>query len=215
MRAAICCITLIVWLGSACIPTAVGSVDTRRVDLASWAGQLATPHTGTLVTDSTVPCDARAYMIDHDADGTNVRSGPGKTFKVIGNLPTKGVEGIAVHLTGSNGDWVRIDHALEEGGDQERIFFPTAPVAGGSPVAEAQGWIHTSLLGASGMAITKGGTNLYQLPMKNSRVVIRIPGGDDSVVRGCRGGWMYIEYKKLKGWAAPETLCANSLTTCV
>jgi len=34
------------------------------------------------------------------------------------------------------------------------------------------------------------------------------------VVRGCYGGWMYVEYKGVKGWGAPSTLCANPLTTC-
>jgi uncharacterized protein YraI len=196
MRAAILFTTLIVWTWSACLPAYTN---------ARQAGDMTTTR-----------CDARAYMIDHDPGGTNVRSGPGKTFKIIGNLPTQGVEGIAVHLTGSSGDWVRIDSAVEEGGEQERIFFPSAPVTGATAETQAQGWIHTTLLGATGMAVTKGGTNLYRQPLTNSRVVIRIPGGDDSLfVRGCRGGWMYIEYKKLKGWAAPDTLCANSLTTCV
>lgn len=199
MRAATCFIILILLMCAVCIPNTNG-VPRLHVET---------------VPGATVPCDARAYMIDHDTGGTNVRSGPGKTFKIIGNLPTKDVEGIGVHLTGSNGEWVRIDRALEEGGDQERTFFPAAADKAKPSGAPLQGWIHTTLLGVTGMAVTKGGTNLYQGPAKGSRVVIRIPGGDDSVVvRGCRGGWMYIEYKKLKGWAAPDTLCANSLTTC-
>jgi SH3-like domain-containing protein len=150
------------------------------------------------------PCDVRAYVTDRDPGGLNVRSGPGKSYKTIGNLPKQGVEGIGVHITGASGDWVRIDRAVEEGGEPERTFF------------QGEGWVYASLLGVSGMAITDGGTNLYQDTTKNSRVIIRVPGGDDSVtVRGCRGQWIYVEYKKKKGWAAPDTLCANSLTTCV
>lgn len=209
MRVATCTIVLFVLVGSAVIPAA-GSLGTHE-----WDAGVTIELAGQTGKETTVACDVRSYMIDHDPGGTNVRSGPGKTFKVIGNLPTQGVEGIGVHITGSNGDWVRIDHAVEEGGDQERIFFPSAPVTGGTAGPQAQGWIHTSLLGASGMAITRGGTNLYGQPKKNSGVVTRVTGGDDSVlVHACRGGWMYVEYKKLKGWAAPDTLCANSLTTC-
>lgn len=155
-------------------------------------------------TVPTIPCDVRAYVIDHDAGGLNVRSGPGKSFKTIGNIPNQGVDGVGVHITGASGEWIRIDKALEEGADQPRTFF------------SGEGWVYAALLGVSGMAITNGGTNLYQNATRKSRVVVRIPGGDDEVViRGCRGGWMFIEYKKKKGWAAPDTLCANSLTTCV
>lgn len=151
-----------------------------------------------------VPCSVRAYVIDQDPGGLNVRSGPGKTYKSIGNLPSQGVDGIGVHITGASGEWVRIDRAVEEGADQERVFF------------EGEGWVYAPMLGVSGMAITRGGTNLYQSPTTKSRFIIRIPGGDDSViVRGCQGHWMYVEHKKKRGWAAPNTLCANSLTTCV
>jgi SH3-like domain-containing protein len=150
-----------------------------------------------------VPCDVRAYVIDREPGGLNVRSGPVKTSKVIGNLPNSKVEGIGVHITGASGEWVRIDKAVEEGGDTERTFF------------QGEGWVYAALLGVEGMAITEGGTNLYQDTTTKSRVIIRVPGGDDSVkVRGCNGQWLYVEYKKKKGWAAPDTLCANSLTTC-
>jgi uncharacterized protein YraI len=151
-----------------------------------------------------VPCDVQAYVIDRDPRGLKVRAGPGKTYKAIGNLPNQKVEGIRVHITGAGGEWVRIDSAVEEGSDQARTFF------------QGKGWVYAPLLGVEGMAITDGGTNLYQEMTKESRVIIRIPGGDDAViVRGCSGRWMYVEYKKKRGWAAPDTLCANSLTTCV
>ncbi len=151
-----------------------------------------------------VPCDVRAYVLDRDASSLNARSGPGKTFKAIGNLSNQKVEGIRVHITAASGEWLLVDRAVEEGGVQERILF------------QGKGWVYARLLGVSGMAITQGGTNLYQDKSKKSHVIIRVPGGDDSVrVRGCDGQWMFVEYKKKKGWAAPDTLCANSLTTCV
>ena len=143
-------------------------------------------------------CDVAAYVIDQDPNGLNVRSGPGKTYKTIGNLPNQQVDGIAVHITGFQCDWARIDKAVEEGGDQERTFF------------EGDGWVYAPLLGVGGMQ-----TKLFEQQSAKSRVVIIIPAGDDTViVRGCRGKWMYVEHKKMKGWAAPGTLCANSLTTC-
>ena len=146
-------------------------------------------------------CDVDAYVIDPDPKGMNVRSGPGTSYKIIGNLPKQDVEGIGVHITASKGDWVRIDLAVEEGGEQERTFF------------KGEGWLYGPLLGVDGIG---GGTKLYLRPRTGSRVVGSMPGGGDgATVRGCQGKWMYVEYKKLRGWAAPGTLCSNSLTTCV
>ena len=31
---------------------------------------------------------------------------------------------------------------------------------------------------------------------------------------GCRGDWAQVRYKKFEGWLAPESQCANTLTTC-
>jgi len=118
-----------------------------------------------------VPCDVEAAAIGR----LNVRSGPGKTYKAIRNLPDQNVEGMRVHITGASGEWVRIDRAIEEGGDPDRTLFHGA------------GWVYAPLLFVSGMAITEGGTNLYQDTTKKSRVIIRFPGGDDATVRGCHG----------------------------
>ena len=149
-------------------------------------------------------CDVNAYVVDQDPAGLNVRVAPNKSAKVIGKLPNQKVEGIRVHITGASGDWVRIDKALEQGGDPDRILF------------HGSGWIYSALLGVGGMAITEGGTNLYQGRSTQSDVIIRIPAGDDSIkVRGCSGRWLFVEYKSKRGWAAPGTLCSNSLTTCV
>jgi SH3-like domain-containing protein len=146
-------------------------------------------------------CDVKAYVIDRDPKGMNVRSGPSSSHKIIGNLPSRDVEGVSVHITGSKGDWVRIDIAVEEGGVQERTFF------------KGEGWLYGPLLGVDGIG---GGTKLFLAPTERSRVVGNLSGGGEGGrVRGCQGKWMYIEHKKGKGWAAPGTLCANSLTTCV
>lgn len=146
-------------------------------------------------------CDVEAYVIDRDPKGMNVRSGPSSTYKIIGNLPNQDVNGISVHITASQGDWVRVDLAVEEGGEQDRTFF------------KGEGWLYGPLLGVDGVG---GGTKLYEKPEQGSRRIGTLPGGSDgAIVRGCRGKWMYVEYKKKRGWAAPGTLCANSLTTCV
>jgi uncharacterized protein YgiM (DUF1202 family) len=150
-----------------------------------------------------VACDVWAYVIDHDPKGLNVRSGPASSFGVIGNLPYRYETGVGVHITGSNGNWVRIDSGSEEGTDEEQTFF------------KGVGWVYAPLLGLSGIAHQpEGATRLYQEPSQKSKVVKRVPGGEDVTVYGCRGKWFYVDYEKVKGWAAPRTLCSNSLTTC-
>ena len=157
--------------------------------------------TGTGATEAAVPCNIHAYVVDKDPNGLNVRSGPGSTFKVVGNLPNQKVDGgIGVHITGSSGDWFRIDEAFEEGGEEERVFF------------KGVGWVYGPLLGSDGVG---GGTNVYKEMSPKSRVVARVPGdGGGLTLRGCKGRWTYVEYKKVRGWAAPDTLCTNPLTTC-
>src|SRR5215831_6447208 len=134
---------------------------------------------------ATNQCDVRAYVLNGGSGGVNVRAGAGPTFKIAGNLPTQKVEGIAVHITGASGQWIRIDRAIEEGGATDRVLF------------SGSGWISSKLLGISGTAIDNGATNLYQTKSKQSAVVIRVPAGDDSIkVRGCNGRWMFVEYQQ-------------------
>ena len=146
-------------------------------------------------------CDVHAYVTDRDPNGLNVRSGPGKVFSVVGNLPFRDYTGVGVHITGSQGEWMRINLGVEEGAEEERVFF------------KGTGWVYGPLLGLTGIAIDNGATSLYRQPIKG-RIVARVPGGDDVTVRGCRGEWLYVEYENVKGWAAPGTLCSNPLTTC-
>ena len=149
-----------------------------------------------------VPCDVAAYVIDKDPNGLNVRSGPGKSYVVIGNLAYKQNTGVGVHITGSNGDWVQIDLGVEEGTDEEQTLF------------KGVGWVYAPLLGLTGIAQPEGGTLLYREASQRSRIVKLVPGEGDVNVWGCRGKWLYVEYKNVKGWAAPSTLCSNSLSTC-
>ena len=149
-----------------------------------------------------VPCDVKAYVNDPDPKGLNVREGPGTQHAIIGNLPDQQAEGIEVHITGSSGDWVRIDRAVEQGGDDERSFF------------SGTGWVYAPSLGVEGVGgLTPRGTPLYGGPAKG-RVVAHLSVDDGAKVRGCRGRWTQIEFKSRRLWAAPGTLCYSALTTC-
>ena len=184
---------------------------TKLIAFALCAGLAALPVTGPSFARAqrqagggrVVPCDAEAYVNDPDPRGMNVRSGPGGNYRIVGNLPNQDVDGISVHLTGSQGDWVRIDRATEQGGDPERVLF------------KGEGWVHAPLLAVDGVGGLGGGSPLYREPAAKGRVLIRVPvDGGGAKVRGCRGRWMYVEHKGVKGWAAPGTLCSNALTNC-
>lgn len=149
------------------------------------------------------PCDVRAYVNDPDPRGMNVRSGPGADFKVVGNLPNQQAEGVEVHITGSRGDWVRIDRAVEQGGETERVFF------------RGEGWVYAPLLGVDGVGgLEPPGTPLYRGPARSGRVLARLPVEGGAKVRGCRGRWTEVEYKGVRGWAPPDTLCYLAITNC-
>ena len=148
-------------------------------------------------------CDVRGFVVDQDPQGLNVRLGPGQDHAVIGNLPYAADTGVGVHISGSSGSWMRIDLAFEEGTDNERTLF------------KGVGWVYGPLIGLTGMAVKNGGTPLYQEAASRARLVTSVPGGESVIVKGCRGKWLFVEYKNVTGWAAPQTLCANSLTTCV
>lgn len=155
---------------------------------------------GTPGPDSAKDCDLSAFVIDQDEQGLNVRAGPGIEFPVIGNLPNQQVDGIRVHLTGSSGNWVRIDRATQEGGDEGRRLF------------SGKGWVYGPKLGVEP---TAGGTPVHESPVASSRILKRVPAdGGGFKVLGCRGVWMKVEHQKIRGWADKSRLCANSLTTC-
>jgi SH3-like domain-containing protein len=148
-------------------------------------------------TAGTVPCALQAFVIDQDPQRVNVRSGPGVAAAVIGNLPTTTVDGVIVTITGARGEWLRITRAVEVSGAP--VFFT------------GEGWVHAPLLG-------KGVSHpapLYQEPSEKSRVVRSVPAEEGDVqLRGCRGAWAYVEYKGVRGWAAPGALCYTPVTTC-
>ena len=113
------------------------------------------------------PCDVEAYVNDPDPSGMNVRSGPGNTHRVVGNLPNQDVNGIVVHINGSKGDWVRINLATEWGGERDRTLF------------KGEGWVYGPLLGVNGVGWLEGGTPLYKEHGAKRLVVTKVPPDDE------------------------------------
>ncbi len=142
-------------------------------------------------------CQIRAYVIDKDPQGLNVRSGPGNDSKIIGNLPTNTI-GVIVNLTASQGDWVQLSKAESPG----KIAF------------QGSGWVYGQLLGTSTRGYNTKSVLVYADPSTQSSEIGRIPSARSAKLLSCDQSWALVEYEGLKGWIAPDAQCPNPLSTC-
>src|SRR5512140_467979 len=142
----------------------------------------------TLNAQGQIRCDIKANLLDRDPKGTNVRSGAGTTFAVIGTLPAEETD--AVTVVASKPSWVKISGADDE--DGKRIF-------------NKQGWVFASLLGMSiswnpDDKLKKGDHNLYSEPNKKGRVLGRLPAESQVRLVGCDGKWAKVSSGQKTGW---------------
>lgn len=143
--------------------------------------------------DAIIACDIRVFPIDPDPKGTNVRSGPTADSRVAGVIASQDSE---LDVTGSSGKWLRISHA--EGVDGTSFF-------------SGEGWVFAGLMGVNSRSATK----LHASPDPASPVVGSMAADEQGVVQACKGNWVQVQSKKIKGWMAPGTHCGNPVTTCV
>ena len=147
-------------------------------------------------------CSLRANLIDPDPAGTNVRSGAGRDFAVVGRLP--GGRTDVVEVVAASGAWVKIAGAVDEEG--ESVFA-------------GQGWVYAPLLG---MTISwnpddprkAGHHSLHAGPNAKARALARLAPETAVTLEGCQGRWARVKAEGRIGWLAPEAQCANSKTTC-
>ena len=157
---------------------------------------------GSLTAVAQTRCDIRANLYDEDPKGTNVRSGPGSTFAIIGVLPHENTD--TVMITASRPPWVQIGEVDDEDGN---IIF------------NKQGWVFASLLGMSISwnpydKLKKGNHNLYADPNKKSRVLARLPVESGAQLVGCDGTWAKVSVGQKIGWIARDAQCTLTRTTC-
>ena len=112
--------------------------------------------TGCMTAGAQTRCDIPAFLYDDDPKGTNVRSGPGSTFEIIGVLPRENTD--TVQVIASKPSWVQISGALDD--DGETIF-------------SKKGWVFASLLGMAISAnpydkLKKGNQNLTPNPTRRA-----------------------------------------------
>lgn len=142
-------------------------------------------------------CQISAFVIDNDPKGLNVRSGPGTSYNIIGNLPTT-KDGVFVDLAAVQGDWLQLTQAESP----EKVEF------------KGTGWVYAQKLGTSTRGYGTQGVSVYVNANTQSAVVGRIPQEKGVKLLGCDQKWALVEYEGLKGWIEPEAQCPNPLTTC-
>lgn len=142
-------------------------------------------------------CQISAYIIDKDPNGLNVRSEPSSQSKIIDTLPTNNL-GVIVDIEGVKDDWVKINKAQSTG----RLEF------------QGSGWVYASLLGTSTRGYGTKSVIVYNKSNSQSETIGQIPSQRSVKLLSCERNWALVEYDGLKGWIAPESQCANPLTTC-
>ena len=144
-------------------------------------------------------CDARAYVIDKDPKGLNVRGTPGVGGKVVAVIPLD-QDGTIVHLISADSKgWVRIDRAENISGD---VVF------------DGKGWVSGNMLGTETRGYGTKGVKLYGGAARGSKVMGTIPPESEVKIYGCGAEKVQVRYRNLVGWLDAEAQCPNPVTLC-
>jgi SH3-like domain-containing protein len=141
------------------------------------------------------PCQIRAYVIDQDSRGLNVRSHPSSRSRILGVLPANA----DVRVLAYRGNWM--------------LISPVDPKSQGIQF-QGQGWVYMPLLGTGTRGYGKDTVVVFASANYKSKVVGRIPSSRPVKLLGCRGEWAFVEKEGIQGWLSPEDQCAAALTTC-
>lgn len=142
-----------------------------------------------------VSCKARAYVIDRDPKGLNVRLSPNSKSTVLAQLPLY----TEVSVFAEQDDWLSIS--------------PIEPKLQGVSF-HGKGWVYASLLGLSTKGYDRNNVPLYTQPDRTSQVVARISSNSSVTLLGCSGEWVLVKQKNIIGWLEPAQQCSAALTTC-
>ncbi|MFM7906828.1 MAG: SH3 domain-containing protein [Microcystis sp.] len=141
------------------------------------------------------PCQIRAYVIDQDSRGLNVRSNPNSRSRILGVLPAN----TDVRVFTYRGNWM--------------LISPIDPKSQGIQF-QGRGWVYMPLLGTGTRGYGKDSVVVFANANYQSKVVGRIPSSRPVQLLGCRGEWAFVQKEGVKGWLPPEDQCAAALTTC-
>lgn len=154
-------------------------------------------NSGAIKTEKSL-CSVRAYVIDKDPNGLNVREDAEPNAKIIGKIPFK-KDGVIVDIIQTNFmDKVKINHAEAVDDDY---------------VSNQEGWVAANLLGVSTTGYDGKGVKLYEAG-KGTKVLTVIPPETDVRVVSCDKDWVRVKYKNFTGWLDADSQCGNPVTNC-
>ena len=145
-------------------------------------------------------CELEVNLVDTGAEGTNVRSGAGKSFSIVGKLHAMTTD--FAHVVASQDSWVKINEAGDEQSES---------------VDKIDGWVFASLFGMSvarNPSDKKGEQPLYAEANRKARQVALLPADVFVTLVGCDGKWARISFQGKTGWLPPQAQCTNTKTTC-
>jgi hypothetical protein len=160
-------------------------------------------------------CDFQAYSDDSDPAGTNVRSGPGTSYGIVGVLKPESVEDTysftpEFQVTAFDNGWFQIGDASY--GDYEG--------EGEKPALKGPGWVSAKLV-----EFEIEDPNMREAPSLDAKVTLKMEfdtaWGLDRVrlqtIHACEGGFLDVTMINTagdtkRGWVTD--LCGNQATTC-
>ena len=140
-------------------------------------------------------CQTKAYVIDKDPQGLNVRKEPNSEGEIIGTLPL----------------YTEVDVFKY----QDNWFFvaPIDPELQGVDF-KGEGWVYASLLGLNTRGYDNDSVSLYAEPNETSDVLGHVESSSAVTMISCSGEWVKVRQESLEGWLEPEEQCAAALTSC-
>ncbi|HEX8164129.1 MAG TPA: SH3 domain-containing protein [Pyrinomonadaceae bacterium] len=185
--------------------TLIASLALSLAALAGTAPARRAGHGAQAIDPPATRCDIRAYVVDPDPRGLNVRSGAGKAFPVVGTIKHFSDATVGVTVVGATGQWVLIKDAET----QEE----------GASAFKGSGWVYAPMLATqtrnyTGLDPDAPRVKIFKAQSRRSAVVTVLPNETEVNLVGCKGAWAQVRYKKFEGWLDPDSQCSNTLTTC-
>ena len=138
-------------------------------------------------------CQAKAYVIDSDPKGLNVRRSPNARSSILGQLPLH----TEVEILASQDNWLLVSPLVSE-----ETPFPE------------KGWVFAPLLGLYTKGYGQKSVPLYDQPTEISKIVGQVPSDSEVTLLDCSGTWVRVKTSHFKGWLEARQQCSSPFTTC-
>ncbi|MEL7408852.1 MAG: SH3 domain-containing protein, partial [Cyanobacteria bacterium J06558_2] len=130
-------------------------------------------------------CQTKAYVIDTDPQGLNVRQQPNSKGQIIGTLPLY----TEVNVSNHQDNWLSVSPIDPE---LQRVEF------------SGKGWVYASLLGLNTRGYGTDSVPLYSEPSKENPPIARVDSATAVTMLSCSGEWVLIKQKDTQGWLEPD-----------